>query len=451
MATFQFPDNFLWGSATSSYQVEGAWQEDGKGESIWDRLAHTPGRIADGSNGDVACDHYHRWADDIALMQSVGLQAYRFSIAWPRILPDGTGAVNARGLDFYDRLVDSLLAAGIRPFATLYHWDLPQTLQDAGGWGNRATMGAFVNYADVVARRLGDRVHDWITHNEPWCISFLSHMLGQHAPGATDAALAFQVAHHVLTSHGLAVPVIRAAAPGAQVGIALNLFAVRPESASEADAAAARRHDGYLNRWFLDPVYGRGYPNDLLDLIGPLAPKMEPGDLQVAGVPTDFLGINYYNPTYVRASDSAWSLFKAQELTPQEYQARGFQLTEMGWPIDPTGLRDVLLRVHLDYGPRAIYITENGIATPDVVADGRVDDPGRIAYVDGHLRAAAEAMRLGVPLRGYFQWSLMDNFEWAFGYSKRFGLVYIDFATQQRIPKASAEWYKGVIAANGLG
>lgn len=449
--TTQFPANFLWGTATASYQIEGAVAEDGRKPSIWDTFSHTPGKTHNGDTGDVADDHYHRWRDDVALMQSLGLTAYRLSVAWPRILPDGTGAVNARGLDFYERLVDGLLAAGVRPFVTLYHWDLPQTLQDAGGWANRATMDAFVNYADIVARRLGDRVHDWITHNEPWCISFLSHMLGHHAPGATDAALAFQVAHHVLTSHGLAVPAIRAAAPGAEVGITLNLVAARPASDSEAAAAAARRHDGYFNRWFLDPVFGRGYPQDILDLVGPLAPQMQPGDLQAAGVVTDFLGINYYNPSYVRASDSAGNLFKVNELTPQEYQARGFQLTEMGWPIDPTGLRDVLVRVHLNYGPRAIYITENGIATPDVVADGRVDDPGRIAYVDGHLRAAAEAIRLGVPVRGYFLWSLMDNFEWATGYSKRFGIVYVDYATQQRIPKASAQWYKGVIAANGLG
>ncbi len=448
--TTQFPADFLWGAATASYQIEGAVAEDGRQPSIWDTFSHTPGKIHNGDTGDVADDHYHLWRDDIALMHSLGLRAYRLSVAWPRILPNGTGAVNAPGLDFYDRLVDGLLAAGIRPFVTLYHWDLPQTLQDAGGWANRATMDAFVHYADIVARRLGDRVHDWITHNEPWCISFLSHMLGHHAPGATDAALAFQVAHHVLTSHGLAVPVIRAAAPRAQVGITLNLFAVRPESDSEADAAAARRHDGYLNRWFLDPVFGRGYPNDILDLIGPLAPTMQPGDLQAAGVPTDFLGINYYNPSYVRASDSAGNLFKVSELTPQEYAARGFQLTEMGWPIDPTGLRDVLLRVHLNYGPRAIYITENGIATPDTVVDGRVDDPGRIAYIDGHLRATADAMRLGAPVRGYFLWSLMDNFEWAWGYSKRFGAVYVDYATQRRIAKASAHWYKGVITANSL-
>lgn len=445
----QFPENFLWGAATSSYQIEGAWQADGKGESIWDRFSHTAGKIADGRNGDIACDHYNLMPQDVDLMQSLGLQAYRFSISWPRILPDGRGSVNVAGLDFYDRLVDALLAANITPFITLYHWDLPQALQDEGGWPSRSTAEAFVTYADVVSQRLGDRVKNWITHNEPWVTAFMGYWMGQHAPGMQDFAQAIRASHHLLLSHGWAVPVIRQNSPGAQVGITLNLGQVYAASSSAADYQARRYDDGYLNRWFLDPLYGRHYPPDMVQTYsqqGHLPDNMafvQPGDLEAIATPTDFLGINNYSRGIARDKTAV----NNQPPTLEPYD----NYTEIGWEVAPEGIRDVLLRVHLDYGPAKLYITENGASYSDGPDEnGRVADHRRQTYLRTYLAAVHEAVQIGVPLAGYFVWSLLDNFEWAYGYKQRFGIVWLNYETQERILKDSAYWYRSVIAQNGF-
>jgi beta-glucosidase len=442
--TARFPDDFIWGAATAAYQIEGAAYEDGRGESIWDRFSHTPGKTANGDTGDVACDHYHLWRDDIALMQELNLQAYRFSIAWPRILPTGRGRPNDAGLDFYDQLVEGLLAAGITPWVTLYHWDLPQPLEDEGGWPSRATAEAFAEYTDVVTARLGDRVKHWITLNEPWCSSFLGYRVGHHAPGRTSTKDALQAAHTLLLAHGLAVPVIRQNSPGAQAGIVLNPGQIYPDTQSEEDVAAARRFDGFFNRWFLDPLYGRGYPQDIWELYGADAPRVLPHDTNTIAVPTDFLGVNYYSPTFVRYSP---------ENPPQHIASvrREGEYTEMDWLVYPQGLYDLLQRLHTDYPTGPLYVTENGAAYPDEPPrDGRVIDTQRLAYYAGHLDACARAVADGVPLRGYFAWSLMDNFEWAFGYTRRFGIVYVDYPTQQRTIKDSGRWYSQVIAQNAL-
>lgn len=450
MKAGRFPDNFVWGAATASYQIEGAVNEDGRGPSIWDTFSHTPGATLNGDTGDVACDHYHRWPADVQLMQDLGLQAYRFSIAWPRIVPQGFGQTNPHGLDFYDRLVDALLTANITPYVTLYHWDLPQALQDKGGWANRDTVEAFVEYVETVVERLGDRVSHWITHNEPWVTAFVGHFQGRHAPGIKHLPTALQVAHHLLLSHGRVVPMLRSARPSARVGITLNLAPIAPASASPDDQAAAARFDMFLNRWFLDPLYGRGYPHDLVALYGDAMPQITPNDLDIIAAQTDFLGINYYAPQTVRAVPFTEHPVGAAPRPVEDEIAAGREVTEMGWPIVPDGLRDLLLRVQHDYAPKAIYITENGAAFADTVTAGAVHDPRRIAYLQGHLTAASEALQAGVPLRGYFVWSLMDNFEWALGYSKRFGIVYVDYATQERILKDSAGWYKRVVAENAV-
>jgi beta-glucosidase len=383
-------------------------------------------------------------------MRELGLQAYRFSIAWPRVLPEGAGQVNQRGLDFYDRLVDALLAANITPFVTLYHWDLPQALQDRGGWVSPDTVEAFVEYAEVVARRLGDRVKHWITHNEPWVVAFVGNYQGRHAPGIRDLATALQVGHHLLVSHGRALPVLRAASRGAQVGITVDLSPIHPAAPTPEDQAAAQRFDGVWNRWFLDPLYGRGYPADIVALYGELMPRVTPEDLQAIAAPTDFLGINYYRPTFARAVTTDADPAGFQPLAPDELAARGYEVTAVGWPVVPEGLTELLVRVQRDYAPGAIYVTENGAAYDDQVEAGTVDDARRVAYLRGHFAAMQEAIAQGVPLQGYFVWSLMDNFEWALGYSKRFGVVYVDYPTQARTPKASAAWYRRVIAANAL-
>jgi beta-glucosidase len=450
----RFPDGFLWGAATSAYQIEGGVAEGGRGVSIWDTFCQSEGKVFQGHTGDVACDHYHRYAEDIELMRSLGLHAYRFSIAWPRVLPEGKGKINQQGLDFYERLVDALLAAGIQPFATLYHWDLPQALQDAGGWANRETVGAFCEYADAVSRHLGDRVKNWSTHNEPWVVAFSGHQFGCLAPGIKDLANALQVAHHLLLSHGESVPMLRGnGSAGTQVGISLNLIPVEPASTAEADVAAARRKDGYLNRWFLDPLYKGSYPEDMLDFYGELAPVVQRGDMARIAAPLDFLGVNYYMRNVVQ-DDPQSPVVQTRQVIPD-----GAEITEMGWEVYPQGLYDLLTRLHADYHPPAIYITENGAAFPDeATPDGRVFDPRRIAYLDAHLRQAHRAIqactehsrRDGVPLKGYFVWSLLDNFEWSHGYSKRFGFVYVFYPTQQRIVKKSGHWYRQVIERNGL-
>jgi beta-glucosidase len=448
MTTFQFPEHFIWGAATSSYQIEGAWNEDGKGESIWDRFSHTPGKIIDGSNGDMACDHYHRWPEDIALMQMLNFQAYRFSIAWPRILPDGVGRVNQKGLDFYSRLVDGLLAAGITPFATLYHWDLPQVLQDKGGWPERFMVDAFAEYADVVTRHLGDRVKNWMTHNEPWCISFLSYQIGEHAPGWQDHTAALQAAHHVLLSHGRAVPIIRANSPQAEVGIVLNLNQTYAASPSHADYQAARWFDGWFNRWFLDAVYGRHYPADMVAAFSQHLPNgldfVQAGDMEEIAIHTDFLGINYYSRAVLRDESAKDNLSRVVDPAVNEH-------TEMNWEVYPDGLFELLTRLHVDYRVPKIYIAENGASYSDgPTGDGRIPDTRRLNYLRDHFIACHRALQIGVPLAGYFAWSFMDNFEWAKGYLQRFGIVWVDYETQQRIPKDSALWYRDVIARNAV-
>lgn len=453
-SVYTFPPGFLWGAATSSYQIEGAWNEDGKGESVWDRFAHTPGKIIDNSSGDIACDHYHRWQDDIQLMKEIGLKAYRFSIAWPRVLPGGRGAVNPKGLAFYERLVDGLLEAGILPMVTLFHWELPQALQDEGGFGVRSTAEAFVEYADIVTRRLGDRVKYWVTHNEPTVYGWLGHMYGGHAPGLTDAYLAYRVLHHLLVSHGWAVPVIRQNSRDCQVGAAPNVGFSQPASPSSYDYHAWRKGSGQWARWVLDPLYGRHYPADMtaeaieagelpngLDFV-------QPGDMQAIAVQTDFIGVNYYSRMLARDTSIPEEQNHPQTVFQAPVNDVNYQEME-GWEVYPDGLFNVLCMLHFQYQAPQIYVTENGASWSDGPgADGKVHDTRRLNYLRDHLAAAHRAIAAGVPLKGYFAWSLMDNFEWAHGYQQRFGLIWVDFPSQRRILKDSALWYKEVIAAN---
>jgi beta-glucosidase len=434
-----FPPSFLWGAATAAYQIEGAAAEDGRGESIWDRFCSTPGNVPNGESGMVACDFYHRYRDDIGLMRELGLDAFRFSIAWPRILPDGRGRVNAAGLDFYDRLVDALLEAGIRPFATLYHWDLPQALEDAGGWPVRATAEAFVEYVDTVTARLGDRVTDWTTHNEPFCASWLGYGSGRHAPGRTSVADAIAAAHHFLLSHGWAVEVIRRHSPDAEVGIVFDLWPVHPATDDPADVEAARVMDGLTSRRFLDPVLRGEYPADTLAQLAPVTPPVADGDMAVIAEPVDFIGVNNYSRSVVRADPATGE--------PVVVRPPTGQLTDMGWEVYPDSLYEVIMRLHRDYGVPKIYVTENGAAFPDVVThDGRVHDLERQEYLADYTAATARALTDGAPVAGYFAWSLLDNFEWGYGYGRRFGLVYVDYPTLQRIPKDSFHWYRDFIA-----
>ena len=435
-----FPADFRWGVSTSSFQIEGAGQEDGRGESIWDRFCSEPGRIRDGSNGQVACDHYHRWPQDLDMARQLGVNAYRFSIAWPRILPQGRGAVNEAGLAFYDRLVDGMLERGLDPWATLYHWDLPQALQGQGGWTSRETVDAYLAYTDVVTRRLGDRVKHWITHNEPWCSCMMSYWEGVHAPGGKSLADGMLASHHVLLSHGQAIPVIRRNSPGAQVGITLSLHPLIAATDSPADAAAVVRHDGLRNRWFLDPLYGRGYPEDTLALLGKAAPLVLAGDLDAIATPTDFLGVNYYFPEVIADApdaDPGHSPMRARLV-----EREGVERTAFGWEVSPEGLVDLLTRIQRDYNPAVIQLTENGSTFEDVLTpEGRVHDAQRLSYLQRHLAALRRAIDAGVPVKGYFAWSLLDNFEWAEGYLRRFGLAYVDYASQARILKDSGLWY----------
>jgi beta-glucosidase len=448
---FQFPSDFIWGAATASYQIEGAWNEDGKGESIWDRFSHTPGCVQDGDTGDVACDHYHRWRDDVKLMKELGLKAYRFSFAWPRILPKGRGKVNQVGIDFYSRLVDALFDEKIEPWVTLYHWDLPQALQDAspehgrreGGWASRMIVDAFVEYADVVSRALGDRVKNWITLNEPWVSAFVGYRDGRHAPGHGNLDEAIAASHHLLLSHGRSVPVIRANCPNANVGITLNLTPQEPASPSMADRKAATWTDGYINRFFLDPLTGRGYPQDIVTGFGSTMEFVQPGDMDTIAVPVDFIGVNYYTRNINRADS-----ISEEENQPRTAIREG-EITEMDWEVYPKGLYNTLGRLYFDYAFPAIHITENGAAFPDKVGpDGQVDDPARLSYIERHLEMVRQAIQAGVPVKGYFVWSLFDNFEWGFGYSKRFGIVHVDYQTQKRTLKSSAKWYSQMIREN---
>jgi beta-glucosidase len=437
--SIELPDDFLWGAATAAYQVEGAVRADGRGESIWDRFAATPGKVRNGESGEVECDFYRRYPEDIALMRELGLGAFRFSIAWPRVLPEGRGRVNQAGLDFYDRLVDALLAAGIRPFVTLYHWDLPQVLEDAGGWPVRATAHAFVDYVEAVANRLGDRVMDWTTHNEPFCSSWLGYGHGVHAPGRSSAADALAAAHHVLLSHGWGVEVLRRQCPHAEVGIVLDSWPAHPASDDDADREAAQIADGIRNRWFFDPVLRGRYPVDTLEHFEPLSPPVEDGDLAAIAAPVDFVGVNNYSRTLVRADPAGG--------TPLEVRSSTAQLTDMGWEIYPDGLAEVLRRLHDDYAAPSLYVTENGAAFADVrTHDGRIHDNERCEYLMAYIEAVSQTVARGVPVRGYFAWSLLDNFEWAYGYSKRFGLVYVDYPTLERVPKDSFYWYRDLVS-----
>ncbi|MDD5332181.1 MAG: GH1 family beta-glucosidase [Rhodoferax sp.] len=433
-----FASDFRWGCSTSSYQIEGAVDQDERGESIWDRFCATPGHIRDGSSGAMACDHYRRWPQDLDLARNLGTNAYRFSIAWPRIFANGRGrAANQKGLDFYSRLVDGMLERGLEPWVTLYHWDLPQALQDQGGWANRDTVDAFVDYTDVVSRHLGDRIKHWITHNEPWCTAFHGHYEGVHAPGLKDFKTALQVCHNVLVSHGLAIPVIRRNVPAARVGAALSLHPLKPASDSAQDAAATLRHDGLRNRWFLDPLHGRGYPADIWQRVGDNAPQVQPGDLEVIATATDFLGVNYYFPEIVADAPGQGVL------ATRVVEAENVERTAFGWEVSPEGMVTLLSRVARDYQPAEIYLTENGSTYDDVVgADGQIEDHQRRRYLMRHLAALKEIVALGIPVKGYFAWSLLDNFEWAEGYIRRFGLTHVDFATQQRRLKASGQWYR---------
>jgi len=431
----EFPVGFRFGVAMAAYQIEGAVAEDGRGPSIWDTFCHRPGAVAGGDTGDVACDHYHRWREDLDLMAALGIESYRFSISWPRVQPDGRGELNRAGVDFYRRLCEGLRERGIEPVATLYHWDLPQARQAVGGWAARDTAERFAEYAGLMGEELGDLVDAWITHNEPWVVAFLGHAEGIKAPGIRDWPTALRASHHLLLSHGWAVEALQ----GRRVGITLNLAPVRSD-----DPVAAGRMDGYLNRWFLDPVFRGWYPEDMVEhyerRYGPFD-VVRDGDLAAISSPIDFLGVNYYFPQRVRSDLSRQPLELASVVPPPP-------TTAMGWEVDPDGLHELLVRVRRDYGDVPIYITENGAAFEDgPVVNGTLEDPRRVDYLHSHLGALARAIADGVDVRRYFAWSMLDNFEWEHGYSKRFGLVYVDYATQRRVPKRSALWYRDFIGS----
>jgi beta-glucosidase len=448
----KFPNDFKWGTATAAYQIEGGVKEDGRGLSIWDVFAHTPGKIANNDNGDIACDHYHLWREDVELLKNLGIQNYRFSISWPRILPEGKGKVNQKGLDFYSRLIDELLSANITPMITLYHWDIPASL--AQGWLDRSVLEAFSQFSDVTSKAFGDRVKQWVTINEPFCPSLVSYKMGEHAPGEKNYTKALIAAHHLLLAHGRAVPIIRENVKGAKVGICLNSGPLHSKDRSFANLEAVRFADGQLNRWFMDPLYGRHYPMDMLQdfvkmgVLGGIEPEfIQPADFEDIATPTDFLALNYYTRNTVIAGNQQESDPSSATYLPAPKEIQ----TDMGWEVYPDGLFETLSRVHWEYKPGEIIITENGASYSDgPTADGRVQDSKRIDYLRGHFLAMARAIQSGVPLTGYYLWSLLDNFEWSHGYSQRFGIVYVDFKTLKRVPKDSAYWYQKVIQEHGL-
>ncbi|MFF4753175.1 GH1 family beta-glucosidase [Streptomyces sp. NPDC002514] len=458
-----FPSAFLWGAATSAYQIEGAAREDGRTPSIWDTFSHTPGRTAGGDTGDVAVDHYHRYREDVALMARLGLNAYRFSISWPRVQPTGRGPAVQVGLDFYRRLVDELLAAGIKPAVTLYHWDLPQEREDAGGWPERDTAHRFAEYAQIVGEALGDRVEQWITLNEPWCSAFLGYASGVHAPGRTEPVASLRAAHHLNLAHGLATSALRSVLPGhASIALSLNSSVVRTVSQDPADLAAGRQIDDLANGVFHGPILHGAYPGTLFESTASLTDwsYVRDGDLRAIHQPLDALGLNYYTPTLVSASGSDAAGHRADGHGASDHspwpgadgvtfhQTPG-ERTEMGWTVDPTGLHELIMRYSREAPDLALYVTENGAAYDDKPdPDGRVHDPERVAYLHGHLSAVHRAVADGADVRGYYLWSLMDNFEWGYGYEKRFGAVYVDYATLERTPKSSALWY-GQAARSG--
>jgi beta-glucosidase len=428
-----FAPSFTWGVATSSYQIEGAAAEDGKGPSIWDTFCRRSGAIADASNGDVACDHYHRLESDLDLIASLGVNAYRFSLSWPRVQPDGAGTWNEAGWAFYERLVQGLRDRGIKPWLTLNHWDLPQALQDVGGWENRDTVAHFVRYARETARRFAGRLEAITTHNEPWVVAHLGNDAGIFAPGIQNRKVAMQVSHHLLLSHGLALQALRADGCTAKLGIVLNMAPCEPLTDSPADLAKARLEDGTNIRWYADPVLRGCYPQDVLDHLGSDAPHIEAGDMQAIAQPMDYLGINYYTRSVVSAGE------------PYNAKALGLPVSDMDWEIYPQGLTQLLVRLHRDYALPPVVITENGGAFKDPLTGGQVHDADRTQYLQQHIAAVADALAQGVPMAGYMVWSLMDNFEWASGYEKRFGIVHVDYATQQRTLKDSALWLRGFL------
>ncbi|WP_138494666.1 GH1 family beta-glucosidase [Paenibacillus pinistramenti] len=445
MTSFKFPEDFIFGSATSSYQIEGAYNEGGRGMSIWDTFARTPGKVENGDTGDLACDSYHLYKEDVQLLKNMGAKAYRFSVAWPRIIPDGDGAVNQEGLDYYHRLVDELLANGIEPMCTLYHWDLPQALQDKGGWESRETIAAFVRYAETMFKSFEGKIKNWLTFNEPWCVSFLSNELGAHAPGKTDFQAALDVAHHLLVAHGETVKRFRELGTEGSIGIAPNTEWFEPFTNSQEDIDACARRNAYFNGWFFDPVFKGQYPQLALDWYKSKGyePPVQPGDMETICQPIDFLGINYYTGGIGRNNPD-------EGILEFEVVDAAFDKTDFDWNIYPQGFYSVLTWVKANYGDIPIYITENGAYYESEEDNGQYRDPKRIEYLRKHLIQLNRAIASGVNVKGYFLWSLMDNFEWAFGYSKPFGLVHVDFKTFKRTPKDSYYWYKQVIANSAL-
>ena len=442
MAEYIFPDGFDWGCATASHQIEGSPLADGAGESIWHRFTHSSGMIMNGDTADVACDHYRRYKEDVALMKRLGLTAYRFSIAWPRIFPEGRGHTNQAGLDFYSALVDELLAAGIKPCPTLYHWDLPQSIEDVGGWRNPDTALWFGEYARLMFEKLGDRVKFWITLNEPWVVAFIGHALGLHAPGLINVDQMLVVGHNLLRAHGQAVSAFRQSGRDGRIGITLDVQAAQPATDSAEDKAAAERYAAFKDRWFLDPIFHGKYPDEMCEAF-PALPEMTAEDKKIINQPVDFIGVNNYTRSVWRHNEV--SFLRAEQVFPEG------KYTEMEWEVYPDGLREALVWMHEHYDGPPIYVTENGASFPDDVApDGEVNDDDRLDYVRGYLKACHAAIEQGVDLRGYFLWSLMDNFEWGFGYSKRFGIVRVDFDSQKRTIKKSGHWYAGVAKNNGF-
>lgn len=429
-----FPPNFVWGVATSSFQIEGAATADGKGASIWDTFCRQPSVIADASNGDIACEHYKRWEEDLDLIAGLGVNAYRFSISWPRVRPGGDGPWNDKGLGFYDKLVDGLLARGVQPYLTLNHWDLPDELQLKGGWENRDTVHRFVEYARGIGRSLGDRAKSITTHNEPWVIATLGYEQGIFAPGVKSRGAAIQASHHLLLSHGLAVQALRADGVKCELGIVLNLSPMHAASDAPDDLEKTKLEDGRLLRWYMDPLFGKGYPSDVLIDLKSDVPKVAAGDMEAIAATIDFLGVNYYSRSVISAKGT-WDVHSS-----------GREITDMGWEVYPEGLTELLVRLHQDYEIPPLYVTENGGAFKDVLVDGRVHDTHRKDYIARHIAAVADAMTKGVPMEGYMVWSLLDNFEWAFGYEKRFGIVHVDYETQKRTLKDSALWYRSFLS-----
>lgn len=429
---------FVWGVATSSFQIEGAANEDGRGPSIWDSFCRVPGKVANGDSGDIACDHYHRYKEDLDLMKWMGVDAYRFSVAWSRVLPDGVGAVNKAGLDFYDRLIDGALERGIQPWLTMYHWDLPQALQDRGGWNNREIVTWFEEYAHVLTTQFGDRVKHWMTLNEPLCSAWIGHLYGDMAPGITDLQTALNASHHLLMSHGIASQVTRSNVKESSVGIVINVTPAVPATDSDDDLHASILADGFDNRWFLNPVFGQPYPADVIEALGK-SPQIEAGDMSLINQPMDFLGVNFYFRQTIAANA------QGSPLPIKNVRRENVKRTAMDWEVHSPAFEHILTRIHRDYKPKAIYITENGSAWDDEIVSGEINDEERIGYLQSHLDAMFEAQKQGAPIQGYFAWSFMDNFEWAYGYDKRFGLVYVDYRTQKRTPKKSAYYYRELL------